>query len=192
MKLCCADDILSKNALEKEIAALKSNPTAVLACSDTKLFDVKGKPKGVYKRYKTNGLMNGKLHNKKSFFMQNYFGAPQASTFRRSAYLKVGGFDSFYTYILDYDFLVSLAMLGDIYIIHEYLNAFCVRNDSNTGDVMGGDKEKLDIYLKEHYHLYKKQKRALGLSDRDIKVCMAVRRLRCFAAFIYLKVFVRG
>lgn len=55
---------------------------------------------------------------------------------------KIGGFDTDYTYILDYDFFVSLACEGDVYIIHEPLNFFRVRKGSNTGEVMGGNKEK--------------------------------------------------
>lgn len=191
MKLCCADDMLSKNALLKEVAALDENPEAVLACSDTKLKDVNGKNKGFYRRYRKHGLVSGRLVVKKGFFSQDYFGAPQANLFRRSVYEKVGGFDTNYTYILDYDFFVSIAMLGDIFIIHEPLNMFCVRNDSNTGHVMGGDKEKLAIYLKEHYYLYNKQKQALGLSKMDIKRCMIMRRFRCFAGSMYLKTALR-
>lgn len=191
MKLCCADDLLARRAVEKEVAALENNPSAVLVCSDTKLVDVNGKPKGFYKRYKKQGLVDGAYVVKKGFFSQDYFGAPQANTFRRSAYEKTIGIDPYFTYIVDYDFLVSIAMQGDIYIIHEPLNLFCVRNDSNTGNVMGGDKEKLDIYLKEHYHLFNKQKTALNLTDRDIRLCMAKRRLRCFMASVYLKVVVR-
>ena len=55
---------------------------------------------------------------------------------------KIGGFDTDYTYILDYDFFVSLACEGDVYIIHEPLNFFRVRKGSNTGEVMGATKEK--------------------------------------------------
>lgn len=55
---------------------------------------------------------------------------------------KIGGFDTDYTYILDYDFFVSLACEGDVYIIHEPLNFFRVRKGSNTGEVMGATRKK--------------------------------------------------
>ena len=51
-KLVCADDILSPDALKREVDALEANPTAVIAESDTKLIDLNGKGKGFYKRYK--------------------------------------------------------------------------------------------------------------------------------------------
>lgn len=190
IKLICADDMLREDCLEKEVGALIANPTAVLAESDTQLFDLKGKPKGFYKRYKTSGLTKGKKIAREGFFLKNYFGAPLANTFPKSVLEKVGGFDTWYTYILDYDFWVTIACLGDVYIIHEPLNYFRVRNDSNTGEVMAGDKT--DVYVKEHIHLVNKFKEELRLTDSDVKRSVFIRKCRNFAANIYLKVFVRG
>lgn len=190
IKLICADDMLAKDCLEKEVTALMEHPSAVLAESDTKLFDLNGKPKGFYKRYKSSGLENGKKIARAGFFVKNYFGAPLANTFRRSALKQTGGFDTWYTYILDYDFWVQLACMGDVYIIHEPLNYFRVRNDSNTGEVMAGDKT--DAYVKEHIHLVNKFKKELKLTDSDVKRSVCIRKLRNFAAGVYLKVFVHG
>ncbi len=189
IKLICADDMLAEDCLEKEVGALMKHPEAVLAESDTQLFDLNGKPKGFYKRYKTSGMTNGRKIARDGFFVKNYFGAPLANTFRRSILEKVGGFDPWYTYILDYDFWVQLACLGDVYIIHEPLNYFRVRNDSNTGEVMAGDKT--DAYVKEHIHLVNKFKDELKLSDADIRRSVAIRKFRNFAAGVYLKLFVR-
>ena len=189
IKLICADDMLAKTALEKEVKALIKYPTAVLAESDTRLFDLNGKPKGFYKRYKTKGLTNGKEIARKGLFVKNYFGAPLANTFRRSVLEQTGGFDTWYTYILDYDFWVQLACMGDVYIIHEPLNYFRVRNDSNTGNVIAGDKT--EDYVKEHMHLVNKFRKELQLSDAEVKRSIRIRKFRNFAAGIYLKIFVR-
>ncbi len=189
IKLICADDTLAPDCLEKEVKALMEHPTAVLAESDTKLFDLNGKRKGFYKRYKTSGLTDGRKIARAGLFVKNYFGAPLANTFRRSALETVGGFDSWYTYILDYDFWVQLACMGDVYIIHEPLNYFRVRSDSNTGDVMAGDKT--EDYVKEHIHLLKKFKDELCLSKADIRRSVRIRKFRNFAAGVYLKIFVR-
>lgn len=189
IKLICADDMLAPDALEKEVGALMKHPGAVLAESDTKLFDLNGKPKGFYKRYKTSGLTDGKTIARAGFFVKNYFGAPLANTFRRSVLEETGEFDPWYTYILDYDFWVQLACMGDVYIIHEPLNFFRVRNDSNTGNVMAGDKTA--DYVKEHIHLVTKFKEELHLSNADIRRSVRIRKFRNFAAGIYLKLFVR-
>lgn len=191
IKLVCADDLLATNAIEKEVEALTENPSAVLVSSDTKLVDLNGKGKGFYKRYPKKGLVDGKKIVRRGFFVKDYFGAPQANTFRRSAYEKVGGFDTNYTYILDYDFFVEISKLGDNYVIHEPLNFFRVRGDSNTGQVMGDDKEKTAKYVAEHRYLLEKNIEAVNLSKFDVWLSVVIRKFRCFAASIYLKVFVR-
>lgn len=189
IKLICADDMLAPDCIEKEVRALMRYPTAVLAESDTKLFDLNGRPKGFYRRYKASGLTDGKTIARAGFFVKNYFGAPLANTFRRSILETSGGFDSWYTYILDYDFWVRLACMGDVYIIHEPLNYFRVRNDSNTGNVMAGDQT--EAYVKEHIHLVNKFKEELRLSEADVKRSIRMRKIRNFAAGIYLRLFVR-
>ncbi|MFV0465940.1 MAG: glycosyltransferase family 2 protein [Lachnospiraceae bacterium] len=190
IKLICADDMLKPQCMEKEVEALLEHPEAVLAESDTQLFDLAGKPKGFYKRYKTDGLTDGKEIVRAGFFLKNYFGAPLANTFRRSTLEEVGGFDTWYTYILDYDFWVTLACKGDVYIIHEPLNYFRVRNDSNTGQVMLGDKTK--AYVAEHEHLVRKFADVLSFSEADIKRSIRIRKIRNFMAAVYLKVLVRN
>lgn len=191
VKLICADDMLAPTAVEREAKALADNPSAVLAESDTKLVDLDGKGKGVNKRYHKSGLVNGREIIRKGFFNQNFFGAPQANTFRRAAAQKAGGFDPDFTYILDYDFWVSMAYEGDVYIIHEPLNYFRVRKGSNTGAVMGGDRAKTEIYVAEHRRLLEKNRERMHLSAADIEKSVRIRRFRCFAASVYLKIFVR-
>lgn len=188
MKLICADDMLAKDAIEKEVNALLENPEAVMVESDTRLVDLNGKYKGWYKR-RGNGLVEGKKIARAGVFSQNYFGAPLANTFRRSAYEKVKGFDTNFVYILDYDFLIRIACLGKIYVIHEPLNFFRVRNDSNTGNVMSAG-EKNRIYVAEHRYLIEKHASELHLSKFEIELSVLIRRLRCFAASVYLKLFV--
>ena len=191
MKLVCADDLLAPNMIEYEMKIFRKYPEVVLVGSDTRLVDLQGKYKGWYRRYKHSGIIDGKIVVRKGFFSQDYFGAPQANAFRRSAYEKVGGFSPEFHYIVDYDFFVEIAKLGKIYIIHEPLNYFRVRGDSNTGQVMGEDKQKTQIYVDEHYRLYKKNQKDLHLSDADIQRAVTIRKLRCFMARMYLKVFVR-
>lgn len=189
IKLLCADDTLAPEAIEKEATALMEHPTALLACSDTRLFDLDGKPKGWYKRYpKATGLTDGKTVVRAGFFSQNYFGAPLANLFRKSAIETYGGFDTDFVYILDYELWVRLACAGDIFIIHEPLNYFRVRNDSNTGAVIGGDKT--DAYVKEHELLLRKHGDKVHLTDAEFQRSVRIRKLRNFAGNIYLKLFV--
>lgn len=190
IKLICADDTLAKDAIEKEATALLEHPTALMASSDTKLFDLNGKPKGHYNRYpKSTGLTDGKKVVRAGFFSQDYFGAPLANTFRRSVYEELGGFDTDFVYILDYEFFVRTACHGDIFIIHEPLNFFRVRYDSNTGEVIAGDKT--ETYVKEHELLLKKHGAEVNLTDAEFRKSVRIRKFRNFAANVYLKLFVR-
>lgn len=190
MKLVCADDLLSPHIIERELEVFENHPEVVLVDSDTRLVTLDGKYRGWYRRYPSSGVVDGATIARKGFFSQNYFGAPQANSFRRSAYEKVGGISPEFHYIVDYDFFVNIAKLGKVFIIHEPLNFFRVRGDSNTGQVMGGDKEKTEIYVDEHYRLFKKNQEDLNLSEADIKRAVAMRKLRCFLGGLYLKIFV--
>jgi glycosyltransferase involved in cell wall biosynthesis len=188
IKLICADDLLAPDAIEKEVKALIENPEALFSESDTRLVRLDGKFRGWYKRYKKSGLVDGKETVRACFFSQDFYGAPLANTFRRSAYEQYGGFDTDFVYILDYEFFVRLAIHGPIYIIHEPLNYFRVRNDSNTGEVISGDKT--EKYVKEHELLLQKHGKAVGLTESGYKKSVRIRKLRNFAANIYLKLFV--
>lgn len=187
IKLVCADDLLEPTALEQEVGALMEHPEAVMAESDTRFVDPQGNVKGYYKRYRANGLVDGKLVARKGFFKKNYFGAPLNNTIPRAVLEQVKGFDPGFTYILDYDFWVSIACLGQVYIIHEPLNSFRVRSDSNTGNVMGRDKEKSRIFLEEHRKLLEKNRESLKLSAMDIRVSMLIRRILSLGSAVYMK-----
>lgn len=108
---------------------------------------------------------------------------------RRSAYETLGGFDPSFVYIIDYDFYMKLACHGKIYILHEPLNSFRIRSDSNTGQVMGGGKEK--IYIAEHRRLVEKYADELGLSSWQVDLSVAIRKFMSFLGNIYLKIFVK-
>ena len=189
IKLLCADDLLAPEAVEREVRALMEHPEALFAESDTRLVRLDGKFRGWYKRYKKSGLVDGKETVRASFFSQDYYGAPLANTFRRSAVERWGGFDTDFVYILDYEFFVRLAVHGSVYIIHEPLNYFRVRNDSNTGQVIAGDKT--EAYVREHELLLKKHGGAVGLTEQGFRRSVRIRKFRNFAASIYLKIFVR-
>lgn len=190
IKLICADDMIDKDAIEREARAMQEHPTANLVESDTRLVDMEGKKTGAFKRYHKSGLVDGRKAAKAALLMQNFFGAPVNNMIRRSALLKVGGFDERFTYILDFDLWVSIACTGDIYIIHEFLNSFRIRKDSNTGMLIGSQR---DVYNAEHRRLLEKHAAAgiVHISRADILFSMTSRRLRNAAIGVYLKLFAK-
>ncbi len=162
VKLLCADDILYPDSLRLEAQALMDNPDINLVSSDTALVNQKGGQVGSFKRWPARGRVNGRWLARLSLLLNNFFGAPCNNLFRREAAVAVGGFDRNFSYILDFDFWIKLACTGDVYIIHQTLNGFRLRNDSNTGKAMGTG-EKGDVYVAEHGRLVDKHGKALGL-----------------------------
>ena len=187
IKLICADDMLANDALEKEVMALINHPSAVMSESDTQFRDLQGNTKGSYTRYKKSGLVTGKVIARAGLFSRNLFGAPLNNTFRRSVLEQVHGFDPSFKYILDYDFWVSIACLGDVYIIHEPLNYFRLRSDSNTGKVLTTEQK---AYVEEHKMLLRKHSQELHISNVDFTLSVMIRKILNFGSRIYLRLFI--
>lgn len=190
IKLVCADDQLYPEAIEREARAMLEHPSVNLVESDTRLVDVNGKTTGAFKRYYRSGVVDGRKAAKTSLMLNNFFGAPVNNLIRRSVLSKTGLFDTTFTYILDFDMWVRIACIGDIYIIHEPLNSFMVRGDSNTGVMIG---QKRDVYVAEHRRLVEKHAAAgiLRISRFEVALSVLLRRMRNVAIGIYLKIFAK-
>lgn len=188
VKLVCADDLLDKNEIEKETEAMILNPTVNLVESDTRLIDINGKKTGSFKRYHKSGLVKGKKIARTSIIWNNFFGAPVNNLIRKSVLDKTGYFDEQFTYILDFDMWMKIACTGDVYIIHELLNSFRIRNDSNTGNLIGKDRE---TYVAEHQRLVDKYAGELQLNRFEYAFSIWFRKFRNVAIGIYLRVFAK-
>lgn len=186
LKLICADDLLDENLTEREVRIMEEYPEVICVSSDTQFIDLSGRKKGQYKRYKKSGIVNGIEAVQSCIFTRDRLGAPVANLFRRTVYEQVGGFDPSFVYIIDYDFYMRVYCAGKVYIIHEPLNFFRIRNDSNTGQVLSGDKGA--IYIGEHRRLVTKVAGVLGLKPWQIEISVIIRRMLSFAGSIYLKI----
>lgn len=186
VKILCADDLLYPDSLKKEVQALMEHPKVNLVCSDTALVNMDGEQVGVFKRWPKRGCMDGWKLARVSLLFNNFFGAPCNNLFRREAAVAVGGFDRAFPYILDFDFWIRLACTGDVFIIHETLNGFRLRNDSNTGKAMGtGEKGK--EYVAEHARLVEKHREELRIGRLGCGFSNWWRVMRSYIIHIYLK-----
>jgi hypothetical protein len=156
--------------------------------SDTCLVDIYGTKTGEFHRYHKNGIVNGKRLAKISLLVNNFFGAPVNNMIRKTALDDVGGFDSGFTYILDFEMWMRLACTGDVYIIHELLNKFTIRRDSNTGVLIGKDRK---TYVDEHRRLVDKYREPLGMSAFLCGLSVFLRKLRNYVIAVYLKIFTK-
>ena len=186
VKLLCADDVLYPGSLAKEAAALQENPGVEIAVSDTALIGENDERIGTYRRFPGSGRMNGKKLARFALMANNFFGAPCNVMFRRETAERLGGFDTSYGFIPDFEFWVRLAQAGDGYVIHEILNGFRVRADSNTDQVMGSGTRGNE-YVAEHRRLVEAHGPALGLPPLAIEASVLWRRGRSRIIHWYLK-----
>ena len=189
LRLLCGDDLIDLNLIEREVDILEKNPEVQMVSSDTRFIGLDGEKGGQYKRYRKSGVVDGKDAVMFSFFTRDYLGAPLANLFRRSAYEKIGGFDSKFSYIIDYDFYVAIALLGKIFIIHEPLNFFRLRPTSNTSEVLGGKGAK--TYADEHRRMVEKYAKELHLSGWKVDLSVFIRKVMIHLGDLYLKVFMK-
>ncbi|MCR5545638.1 MAG: glycosyltransferase family 2 protein [Lachnospiraceae bacterium] len=189
LRLLCGDDLIDSDLIRREVEILEEHPEVEMVSSDTRFVGLDGSYGGTYKRYHKSGVVEGKDAVMFSFFTRDYLGAPLANLFRRSAYEKVKGFDSTFSYIIDYDFYTAIALLGKIYIIHEPLNFFRLRPTSNTSEVLGGSGS--DAYVKEHELLVNKYANRLHLHSWQVRLSVWIRRLMIHLGDLYLKVFMK-
>ena len=186
VKILCADDLLYPDSLKKEVEALMEHPEVNLVCSDTVLVNMNGDPVGAFKRWPKRGCVDGRRLAKVSLLFNNFFGAPCNNLFRREAGVAIEGFDEAFPYILDFDFWIRLACTGEVFIIHEALNGFRLRNDSNTGKAMGtGEKGK--EYVAEHARLVEKHRKELHIGRFGCAFSNWWRAARSYIIHIYLK-----
>lgn len=190
VKLLCADDKIAPSLIEREVEILEEYPNVVSVESDTAFVDVEGNIRGHYNRYRKSGVVSGKVVAKKSLFYRDYFGAPLANTFRREASVKCGGFNPDFNYIIDYEFLLKISLDGDVYIIHEPLNFFCLRGNSNTAAVFRGEEGKR--YISEHRMLVQSVADKLGFTKFQVELSVLIRRLMSFLGQWYLRLHMLG
>ena len=189
IRLLCADDLIHKRLIEREVELFAKYPEALMISTDTQFVNLDGSKAGYYRRYFKKGLIEGKEAARFSVFTRDFLGAPLANLFRRSVYEKCGGFDSNFSYIIDYDFYMTIACQGKIYLWHKPYNYFCLRNDSNTSQVMGGGAE--EAYIAEHRRLVEKHARELHLNRFEIQMSVLIRRCMSRLGKIYLKIFMK-
>ena len=184
IKFICADDILERNCIEKELAAFACDEQLVMTINDSKMINESDKEVGTFPRYHKKGIIDGKKLARKALIISNYFGMPCAVMFRKDIFDKVGGFDSDYHYILDYDLWIRLAGEGKVYVLPDKLNHFRLRKDSNTGHVFKQDKKR---YYAEHKFLVNKYRQQYKLNCIEVWISLMSRKIRNWGYGMFMR-----
>ena len=82
---------------------------------------------------------------------------------------------------------MDVACLGDVYVIHEPLNYFRLRNDSNTGKVLSTERK---AYVDEHKMLLDKHRDILHINGLEYQLSVLMRKILNAGSYVYLKLFI--
>jgi len=129
VKVLCGDDLLYPACLERQVAALESSPTAVMACAKRDIIGNGGELllrgrglKGL------SGHVPGRVAIRRTVQAgTNIFGEPAAVMLRAAALRRAGGFKTTADYVLDLELWCRLLEYGDLWAIPQVLCAFRVQ-----------------------------------------------------------------
>ncbi len=188
IKLIPSDDYIYDGCIAKSVDILSKHPEVTIVVAGTDLADSEDKVIGAYNHGRYSGIMDSQRVMKKSLIINNYYGNPVCTMFRKTDFYKSGGIDADCPNIPDFTLWLNLAAIGKSAFIREHLSAFRVRHDSNTGVVM---KKKNKQYTKEHAILMDKhiarQTVFINRFERRIAIMWRYMRTRLIAVYIKIK-----
>ncbi|NCB46349.1 glycosyltransferase [bacterium] len=188
VKLICADDILLADSISEESKPLIENSNITISISNTTLINSKDIKIGSFRRWPIYGAISGRKLARLSLIMNNFFGAPCNVTFRKSTALKVGLFDENLMYIPDFDLWIKLALEGDVHVSSKELNAFRIRESSNTSEIMQ-NSAKGKKYIAEHVFLLNKyiKSKSLKINKFEYYISILSRIVRSYFIGYFVK-----
>ena len=140
VKLICQDDLLKPDAIEKQLADLVANPSAVMAIAQRDVIDAKGDL--LYSSRGCAGLKNGAMDGTAALmaaYLQgtNIFGEPLAVLFRREPLMAALPWDDTDPFLLDLALYAKVARGGDVVVRRESIGAFRVSAGSWSTRLLG-------------------------------------------------------
>jgi glycosyltransferase involved in cell wall biosynthesis len=115
LKLLCQDDLMVPDCLDRQISALRGNPSASVASGSRIIINGAGKKLFVRNAMGASGLYPGKSIIRRCIMAgTNIIGDPVNVMWRRSAMEKVGLFDPSIVYCTDVEYWLRLLGVGDL------------------------------------------------------------------------------
>ncbi len=127
VKILPADDLLYRDCLERQVAALDdpANRGVTLVCAGRDIIDVQGHRLMTRRFSGGRGRLSGLAAIRRIVRSgTNPLGEPGAILFRAAALERTGPFDGRILYVIDLDLWVRLLLQGDAYVFPEALCAF--------------------------------------------------------------------
>ena len=146
------DDYWDENFLKEQVS-LFNDINVKFSCSNFFIVDDKRKTRRVYRRYMPKGNVVDSL-------LCEYFVGLLTLMIRRDAYFYVGGFDSNYHIIGDFDLVMKLARYGVLASNNRPL-AYHRKHTSNES------LKKLDLSIEESKHWYTRNKKFYNVNNSN-------------------------
>ena len=153
IKLVCQDDLITPDAITKQVQDLTSNPTAVMAFAPRDIIDAKGNV--LYAKRGCQGLKPG-LHSGASVINNcytkgaNIIGEPLTVLFRREQLLASMPWDDSNPLMLDVTQYAKVAPKGDVVVRDESIGAFRVSNSSWSTRLANVQREQFARWQREY------------------------------------------
>ena len=131
-KLLCADDLLSREALEIQYQALERNPSSVLCTGRRSIINSKGrvlvKNRGL--DFDSEYLSAEQATNLFIRKGSNFFGEPSFAMFNTDVLRDLGGFNKSWSYLIDVESYLRCLGSGGLVALNENLGAFRISSNS--------------------------------------------------------------
>ena len=138
LKMICADDIPTKDCLERQVKALQEHPEAVLASGARTIINSKGKS-----LFKRSGIRKKGIHAGPGIISRcimagaNIIGDPVCVMWRRSATEQLGYFDPSVVYCTDMEYWLRLLSIGDLYYDTEPVGFYRIHKNAAARGLAG-------------------------------------------------------
>ena len=149
IKLLCADDILTKGSLNRQLAALTKKNDFGLVVSSRKIINHDGHT--ILKEHGRAGLLGGHagIHVLRTSFLSgtNILGEPSGLIFRSSSLIKHLPWNNKYPYMLDFELYSRLLISTKVVFIESIDSEFRIHGSSISSKISKSHyKQFLEIY----------------------------------------------
>ena len=153
IKLVCQDDLITPDAITKQVADLSSHPDAVMAIAPRDIIDAKGNV--LYAKRGCQGLSPG-AHSGNDVIREcyvrgaNIIGEPLTVLFRREALLATMPWDDSNPLMLDVTQYAKVAPKGAVIVRDESIGAFRVSNSSWSTRLANVQREQFARWQRDY------------------------------------------
>lgn len=150
VKVIGADDTIDPTCIEKQAATLDGNIDIVLTICQRRIINSKSRVVIPFKKPRLEGRFDqANLARALVRGGTNILGEPITGLFKRDCFDKIGGYSGKIPYLIDADFWVRIAALGDVQVTPECLASFRISHSSWSSRIGRRQHQELMAFYDE-------------------------------------------